>query len=195
MYANKIRQNSKCQVIYVADSDRFTKYNGRRYTVERCTKKTLSVVTAQLCELNVHNCSTHTNTHLIANRHKQWEVILCFSDVWVWLSCLLLEGQAVITKRLSIFRNPFQKSDATLLLVQCGTHRVHGATEHGDHIHISCTLHTHCYRDVLSLMVVMETALQTGGCYVQVTLCTISTPWTRRSSGHQSVFDCHIHGF
>ena len=96
--------------------------------------------------------------------------------VWVWLPRLLLEGQAVKTKRSSIFRNPFQKSDATLLLVQCGTHRVHGTTEHGDHIHISCTLHTHCYRDVLSLMVVMETALQTGGCYVQVTLCTTSTP-------------------
>ena len=98
----------------------------------------------------------YTTVPQIANRHKQRKVICCFSDVWVWLSRLLLEGQAVITKRSSIFRNPFQKSDATLLLVQCGTHRVHGTTEHGNHIHISCTLHTHCYRDVLSLMVVME---------------------------------------
>ena len=115
------------------------------YTVYSCTKKTLSVVTAQLCELNVRNCSTHKYA-LIPNRHKQWEVILCFMlpDVWVWLSHLLLEGQAVYNEKVINFQESFSnvrcRSTActvwyTVFIVQ-------------QNIVIKSTYHAHYYREV-----------------------------------------------
>ena len=126
-----------------------------RYTVYSCTKKTPSVVTAQLCELNVRNCSTHKYA-LIPNRHKQWEVILCFmlSGVWVWLSHLLLEGQAVHNEKVINFQESF--SNVRRRSTACTVwYSVHRTTEHSDQIYISCTL----LQRSLSIMVVMETPL------------------------------------
>ena len=81
-----------------------------RYTVESCTKKTLSVVTAHLCELDVHNCSTHANTHLIANRHKQRKVILCFSDVRVGVAFTFTSGRtSSYNEKVINFQESFSK--------------------------------------------------------------------------------------